>query len=130
MATDKSSILRAFNTLFFDFVDDIIRIFPENEDIKVSREFFTTVKRANPTSLLKAWNTYVYSPYSEVIDSGNIDFFFDKNYQDDLTVLANATEIMKAIDTIREPVRNMSAVNKEHSMQYIQKLSLLSTMYK
>ena len=128
--TDKSSILRAFNTLFFDFIEDIITIFPENKDIQVSKEFFLTVKRANPTSLLKAWNTYVYTPYEEIIDAGNIDFFFDKNYENDLNVLSNAKDIMKAIDTIREPVRNMSEVNKSHSMKYIQNLSALSKMYK
>jgi predicted component of viral defense system (DUF524 family) len=128
--TDKSTILKAFNTLFFDFIEDILTIFPENEDIRVSKEFFTTVKRANPTALLKSWYTYVYSPYASIIDSGNIDFFFNKNYEDDLNVLSNAKDIMKAIDTIREPVRNMSEVNKAHSMKYIQKLSTLSTMYK
>jgi hypothetical protein len=127
---DKSTVLKAFNTLFFDFIEDILTIFPENEDIKVSKEFFTTVKRANPTALLKAWNTYVYTPYAGIIDSGNIDFFFNKNYEDDLTILSNAKDIMKAIDTIREPVRNMSEINKAHSMKYIQKLSTLSTMYK
>jgi hypothetical protein len=127
---DKSSILKAFNTLFFDFIDDIIGIFPENQDIRVSKDFFTNVKRANPTALLKAWSTYVYIPYAEIINSGNIDFFFEKNYEDDLTILSNAKDIMKAIDTIREPVRNMSEVNKSHSMKYIQKLSTLSTMYK
>lgn len=130
MSIDKSSILKAFNTLFFDFIDDIIRIFPENKDIQVSREFFMTAKSANPTSLLKAWLTYVYTPYANIIDSGNIDFFFEKNYADDLQILANAQKIMKAIDTIREPVKNMTGVNKAHSMEYIQKLSKLSTMYK
>lgn len=129
MSGNKTSILRAFNTLFFDFLEDIIHIFPEQEDIQVSKEFFTNVKRANPTSLLKAWNTYVYVPYASIIESGNIDFFCNKNYEEDLTILANAKDIMRAIDTIREPVKNMSQVNKDHSAKYIQKLSTLSSLY-
>jgi len=127
--SDKSTILRAFNTLFFEFIDDIIRIIPENKDIQVSRGFFANTKRANPTALLKAWNKYVYGPYVDVIAAGNIDFFFEKNYEADLTAMANAKGIMSAIDTIREPVKNMSDTNREHTIKYIQNLSTLSTMY-
>jgi hypothetical protein len=126
---DKSSILRAFNTLFFDFLDDVIRIFPEQEDIRVSREFFATVKKANPTVILKSWYKYLYLPYVDVIEGGNIDFFFEKDYEKDLHILPHAKEVMRAIDTIREPVRNMSEVNKAHSLKYVQNLSKLACAY-
>jgi hypothetical protein len=38
--SDKSTILKTFNTHFFDFLDDIISIFPENTDIKTARKSF------------------------------------------------------------------------------------------
>jgi hypothetical protein len=127
--TDKSSILKAFNTHFFEFVEDIINIFPENTDIKNSKTSFAIFKKANPTSILKAWNFFVYTPYREVIEQGNIDFFFNKDYKNDLTYMANANEIVKIIDTLREPVKNMGDSNKEHTIKYIQNLSKLSDMY-
>jgi hypothetical protein len=126
---DKSSISKAFNTHFFEFVEDIINIFPENKDIKDSKTAFELFKKANPTSILKAWNFFVYTPYRDVIDAGNIDFFFDKDYKNDLTYMSNANEIVKIIDTLREPVKNMGDTNKDHAMKYIQNLSKLSDMY-
>lgn len=127
--SDKTSILRAFNTHFFEFLNDIIDIFPENVDIQTSKTSFELIKRANPTAIVKSWNTYVYIPYKDVIDKGDIRFFFDKNYEDDLSILANAKEIMKIIDTLREPIKSMSENNKASTMKYIQNLSKLSMLY-
>jgi hypothetical protein len=126
---DKSGILKAFNTHYFEFVDDIINIFPENNEIRESKTAFELFKKANPTSILKAWHIFVYIPYHEVIDAGNIDFFFDKDYKNDLTYMANANDIMKVIDTLRDPVKNMGDANKAHTTKYIQNLSKLSNMY-
>ena len=127
--SNKTTILRAFNTHVFEFLDDIIRIFPENVDIQASRTSFDLIKRANPTAIVKAWTIYVYCPYKDAIDAGDIRFFFEKNYKDDLSTLANANEIMNIIDTLREPIRTMSIPNQATTMQYIQNLSKLSELY-
>jgi hypothetical protein len=130
MATsDKTVLMRAFNTLFFDFVNDIISIFPEDKDIPVAKTSFEWFKKANPTSILKAWHFFVYSPYIDVINEGNIDFFFEKDYKSDLTYLSNANEVMSIIDKLRNPIKLMSKENKDHSMKYIQNLSTLSNTY-
>jgi hypothetical protein len=127
--SNKSSIMRAFNTHFFDFMDDIISIYPENNEISSARVSFDTIKRANPTAIVKVWYLYVYSPYKEVIDQGNISFFFEKDYSGDLATLVNANEIMKIIDKIRKPIQGMDDANKEHTTKYIQNLSKLSVAY-
>jgi hypothetical protein len=126
---DKSTILRAFNTHFFDFLNDIISIIPDNHDISVAKTSFETIKRANPTIILKVWYQFVYTPYKDVIDQGDISFFFEKDYGSDLANLNNAGEIMKTIDKIRQPIKNMSNENRAHSTKYIQNLSKLSMTY-
>ena len=128
--TDKSSILRAFNTYFFEFIDDIIRIFPGNIDVRNSKTSFEIFRKANPTCLLKAWNFFVFLPYNDVIEQGNIDFFFEKDYRNDLKQMANANQIMGVIDTIREPLRSLDEKNKAIAVKYIQNLSKLSNLYK
>lgn len=127
--TDKSSILRAFNTHLFDFMDDLISIFPENNDLVISKASFDTIKRANPTAIIKSWVKFVYIPYKDVIDNNDISFFFEKDYSNDLSHLPNANKIMDIIDTFRKPVKEMTDNNKEHTMKYIQNLSKLSMLY-
>jgi hypothetical protein len=127
--TDKSSILRAFNTHLFDFMDDLISIFPNNNDLVLAKSSFDTIKKANPTAIIKAWLKFVYHPYKDVIDNGDISFFFDKDYSDDLSTVSNANKILNIIDTLRTPIKEMGDTNKEHTIKYIQNLSKLSMMY-
>ena len=126
---DKSIILRSFNTHLFEFLDDIIRIFPDNTEIQTAKTSFQTIKKANPTAIVKAWFSFVYSPYREIIDRGDINFFFEKDYSQDLASLNNSREIMKVIDTLREPVSNMNESEKAFTMKYLQNLSKLSMIY-
>ena len=126
---DKSTLLRTFNAHFFDMLDDFIRIFPENADILSARTTFETVKRANPTAIIKVWYPYIAIPYGEVIGQGNVDYFFEKNYNEDVGHLANAGDIMKFIETMRGPVRSMSDSNKEHTIKYLQNLNKLAVAY-
>jgi hypothetical protein len=127
--TDKSSILRAFNTHLFDFMDDLISIFPNNNDLVLAKSSFDTIKKANPTAIIKAWVKFVYLPYKEVIDNGDISFFFDKDYSEDLSAVSNANKILNIIDTLRTPIKEMGDTSKEHTIKYIQNLSKLSMMY-
>jgi hypothetical protein len=126
---DKSSILRGFNTHFLEFLNDLIGIYPDNEDIMSAKVSFENIKKLNPTIIIKAWYNYVYFPYKGVIDQGDISFFFDKDYSTDLTNVNNSEEILKVIEKVRGPIKNMDEVNKKHTSQYLKNLSKLSVMY-
>ena len=129
MNSDKSTILHAFNTNFFEFINDISTLFPDNSDIIKAKTAFELAKKANPTIIVKIWFSNIQQPYSSVIESGDISFFYDKDYASDLGNLTNSNEILKIIDTLRQPIKLMSDVNKQHSMNYIQILSKLSLVY-
>jgi hypothetical protein len=128
--TDKSLIMKAFNKQMFDFFDDIIGIIDANEEIKVARVYFETLRKANPSILLKVWHKKVTVPYGELIENGNMDYFLEKDYSSDLDNLANSKEIMRIIDSsLRDPIRSMDEVNKGHCMRYVQLLCRLSGAY-
>jgi hypothetical protein len=129
MSADKSTLLKTFNTQFFALLDDILRIFPDNVDIAAGRKSFETIKRANPTIIIKVWLTHVYTPYRQSINDGDIEYFINKDYGSDLNSVSNVQDVMKMIDTIREPIRSMDDVNKGHTIKYIQVLSKLSELY-
>lgn len=127
--SDKSTILRAFNKHFFEFLDDVSAVYPENMDIKYAKNSFETISKLNPTSIVKVWYGFIYSPYKDIIDAGNLDFFFDKDYSDDLSYLKNTDKIIAIINTLRDPMKNMSDENKTHCTEYLQNLNKLSSVY-
>ena len=72
---------------------------------------------------------YVYAPYKDIIEQGNIEFFFEKDYNSDLGSISNGKEVIRIIDTLRDPLRSMDTVNKSHSAKYLINLSKLSSLY-
>ncbi len=131
MATEmKSDYLKAFNQLFFDFLANVIEIV-ENKEIEKSKFKFEMIRVANPSIIIKVWHTSIYTVYQDVIDRGDVSFFIEKDYQDDLAYLSKTTsgEILRIINSIRGPIQSLSAENKQCCMQYIQNLSQLSTLY-
>ena len=126
----QSLLIKAFNKHFFEFIDDIIRICPEDNGINVSKEYLLTIKSANPTLLLKIWYQFICEPYNNEINEGNLNFFFEKDYKHDLRMLSNSKDILKVIDsTIRDPLRNMDEVNYDKCRKHFQLVSMICTKY-
>lgn len=125
----KSTYSKAFNTLFSDFLEDVTRIFPEDKNIKVAKTSIETVRKANPAIIIKTWNKHVTEKYGDVIQQGNLQYFIEKDYSEDLQKIANAGDIVKTIDMLREPIKSMSKENQQHTLEYLQKLCKLSQAY-
>ena len=126
-----STVLSAFNDHFMEFVDDIIRVVPEDTDVLAAKNSFLLIRKANPQLLLKSWNAFVVGKYKNEIDNGNIDFFVNKDYSQDLmnSPVQNSGKIMEAIERIRAPIRQMSLEDQAKTMKYIQNLTTISSMY-
>jgi len=126
---DKKTTLRAFNDHFNEFVMDVLSVFPENTDIRSAKATLDLAKRANPTLVIKIWFMYVYSPYADKIDSGDLDFFINKDYAEDLQGIQNSKDILSSVNALRDPIKEMSESNKAHSLKYVQNLCKLSMLY-
>jgi|UniRef100_A0A6C0HVX9 hypothetical protein len=134
MAMDKTTIMRSFNTLFFEFMDDILSIYPENKEIQYARGKFELLKKGNPSILIKFWKINVYDPYHEQINLGDISFFIQKDYRSDFSQssesVSDANEkILSMIENVRASIRDMDESNRKCSADYILKMSTLSLMY-
>jgi hypothetical protein len=129
MNSDKTIILRAFNSMFFDFIDDIITVYPDNVDMITAKETFISFKKLNPSCIIKVWYSSVYLQYKEHIDMGNIDFFLEKDYSSDLCNVESMQTVLDMIDNVRDPIKRMSEQNKAHATKYIKDLTKLSSVY-
>jgi len=127
--SDKSLLLSAFNTQFFEFIDDIQYVFSDDSSIKKAKTALSIIKSVNNSLIIKIWHTYVCSQYETEINNNNIDFFIEKDYKKDFIYVSGSDEIINHIDKLRDPVRNMSKENQEKSLKYIKNLCILSKLY-
>jgi hypothetical protein len=127
-SSDKSLLLNAFNTQFFEFIDDIQYVFSDDSSIKKAKTALSIIKSVNNSLIIKIWHTYVCS-YETEINNNNIDFFIEKDYKKDFIYVSGSDEIINHIDKLRDPVRNMSKENQEKSLKYIKNLCILSKLY-
>ena len=124
-----TNLLQAFNDHFTNFVDDIQSIYPDDIDITTAKNSITTLRKMNPRLIIMVWNDRIVSKYDKEITSGNLEFFLDKDYSNDLADNQNNKKIMEAIDRLRIPIKNMEQGNREKSMKYVQNLSKLCKLY-
>ena len=123
-----NNILTAFNDHFIEFVNDVHCVFPDDADILSTKNALTTIRKLNPRMIVKIWNSFIVSKYKSEIEAGNIEFFINKDYSQDVSVTSNSDKIMESIDRLREPIKNMSVENQAKVMKYIQNLTKLSQL--
>jgi len=123
-----SNILAAFNDHFIDFLNDIQSVFPEDPDILTAKNALTAIRKANPKMIVKIWRAFIAEKYRQQIADGDIGFFIDKDYGNDVSNAQNSDKIMDSINRLREPIRNMGPDNQAKVMKYIQNLTKLSEL--
>jgi hypothetical protein len=123
-----SNILTAFNDHFIEFINDVHLVFPEDADILSAKNALMAIRKANPKMIVKIWNAFIVGKYKSEIESGNLDFFINKDYSQDVSNAANSDKIMESIDRLRAPIKNMTSENQAKVMKYIQNLTKLAEL--
>jgi hypothetical protein len=126
---DNSNILQAFNNHLFEFLNDIQVIMPDDKDIVSVNLALSNIKKINPKLIIKIWKTHISSKYKQSIEDGDISFFLNKDYTQDLEKLESSNNIVTKINLLREPIRNMGEENQKKCMKYMQNLTKLSELY-
>ena len=83
-----------------------------------------------PKIIIDVWYRYINVQYNDEILRGEIDYFLNKDYSEDLINLGNdKREVLEFINNIREPLKNLDDKNKEISVNYLQNLCKLAEAY-
>ena len=126
---NTSSVVRAFNDHFNELIQDLKRVFPGNEDLLILETFVGNIRKMNPRLPITAWKECVTNVYSKEILSGDITFFLEKDYSQDLEGNSSSDYIINGIDKLRGPIRQLGENDKEKSMKYIQNLTKLAAAF-
>lgn len=75
----KKVFLDAFFNQFGDFLDQLVKVFPDDTDIPAYKAGLGLLQRTNPTLVIKETYTHV-GPFEEVIRARNEDFFLKHEF--------------------------------------------------
>jgi hypothetical protein len=136
---NKSHILQTFNDQFYDFIVDVQKILPEEKTINLLKNSFLSLKKINPKLIIQVGKDKVVSKYKEQILSGDIDYFLNKDFNEDLNAVDEYKHVVKNgmdknqindfIEGLKPKIKTMSQRNQEITIEYLQNLVQLSVLY-
>ena len=127
---EKDQLLTIFNKQFKEFVEDISRVFPENQDLLTLKLTISQIITITPKTIYKGYKKNLIDVYRKEIETGDITFFIDKDYKNDLNKLGSSNNIiLDKIDSLREPIRNMGPTEQAKVVKYMQNMMKLSDLY-
>ena len=136
MNPSNSQILKTFLNQFNEFLEDILRIFPDDEDLITAKVYFDGIRKINPKLIINYWKFLIANKYHDEVENENIDFFIEKDYVNDIEDIATKRSwegdysyINDKITVIRDSVRKQDDNNKKITMKYIINLTRLSKLY-
>ena len=97
-------ILKAFNNQLSEFLDDLLAILPGEKDLMVLSTFMKTIIMGKPRKIIEVWNKYITIKYKDEILNGQIEYFLNKDYREDLQD-ASSNEALVAIDKLRNQIK-------------------------
>ena len=127
--SNRQVLVKAFNRLFLEFLNDLLDVFPENQDIRQAKQYIDLLKGMNPSLFVNVWYAY-YSKYRSEIDEGDIfESALDKDYSGDLEGIDGGNDILDVFERLKPCVREMNETNRAVSIDYVRKMSRLSQLY-
>ncbi len=121
--------LSAFNNQFMEFIEDVLRLFPNDPDLLASKNSILLMKKVNPRIIIITWRDLIAKPYGDKIIDEGFDFFITKDYSEDLQKMQDSDKILKIIERFRVPLRGLCNEDKDTTMKYIINMTKLSLLY-
>ena len=136
MPTSNLQVMKTFLLQFNEFLEDILRIFPDDKDLITAKVYFDGIRKINPRLIINYWKYLIAEKYNDAVEGNNIDFFIEKDYENDIEDIATKRSwegdysyINEKICIIRDRVRDQNEANKKITMKYIVNLTRLSKLY-
>ena len=124
----QKTLKQLFCTQLIEFMDDVLRIFPNNLDLKTGKTFIVGLTKVSKKKLVSIWKTSVVDIYEDEIMNGDKEYFINKDYKEDLGE-GGTDKMMSVIEDVRKLMRKTSEENKNKAMKYLQNLTKICKLY-
>ena len=122
----SNTYLTAFNNLVIKFNEDLIDVFPEENDFKVYKRGIMMLNSANAKKICKLYKEYMILYRSKIIDKDET-FFVNNNYTE-IVSNSNSEGVESIILKLKHYWGNLSSGNKEKVWEYLNSLIKLSDL--
>lgn len=124
-------ILKTFNKQLTEFIEDISQIFPGEKDVIVLSTFMKTVMYGKPRAIIDVWYKFISLKYNKEIENGEIEYFLNKDYSEDLQSAPGSSETLDTINKLRTTIKLAfdQDENREKTIKYMQNITKLSNLY-
>ena len=126
---NNTQFLQAFNNHFQEFLDDIVRVFPNDMTVSAAVIGLTKLRKINPRLIIIKFKSAVSEKYGEQILAGDLQYFLEKDYNTDLSDSSQSDAILDKINKLKIPLANMEKADKDSVTKYLQNLCKLSNLY-
>ena len=128
---NKPILLKTFNKQLTEFIDDVSQIFPGEKDVIVLSTFMKTVMYGKPRAIIEVWYNYITLKYNKEIEDGEIEYFLNKDYSEDLQSSPGSSETLDTINKLRTTIKLAfdQKENREKTIKYMQNITKLANLY-
>ena len=126
---NKSDILSGFNNHLAELLESLIEILPNDVELKTAYTSITTLRKANPRLIIPIWKSYVLDKYEDNIMAGNLEYFLNKDYTEDVKDTGNAATILEKINIVKNTIKTLEKENLDKTILYLQNLTKLCKVY-
>lgn len=122
-----TTILTAFNNLLMQFNDELITLFPEDTEFKMTKNALSLLKSANPRKLATLV-TFHLNRYADKISEKDETFFLENDYSEinDISEVKDSNKFSSIIDKLKKYWLELSDENKAAIWKYLDTLLALS----
>ena len=122
----SNTYLTAFNNLVIKFNEDLIDVFPEENDFKVYKRGIMMLNSANAKKICNLYKDYMILYRSKILEKDET-FFVNNNYTE-IVSNSNSEGVESIILKLKHYWGNLSTSNKEKVWEYLNSLIKLSDL--
>ncbi len=119
------SIVTAFNSLLDQFMTELSRLFPGDNQLRTYHTFANGMAAVHPASLIRYFRATVL-PYKSQIEARDAQFFLRKDYTEEMA--AHGTDVIESM-RLKDLWCSMSDQSKQTSFEYLHKLVSLAELH-
>jgi hypothetical protein len=116
----KDDLLSLFNTKLKEFVDDLISLYPNDQNLHAAKKGILLLKTLDDKKTIKLFKLHIYDKYSVQLFERNESFFMEKDYDQETKMLEKVTDniTQQLVDNIKNYWTVMTDENKEIVWKY------------